>query len=58
VVPVCLFLLPLFVWQAQLLLAGLGVDGPDVFLVSLLEGLTVSIGKLWRTASDWSAVAG
>ena len=39
VVPVCLYLLPLFVWQAQLLLAGLGVDGPDVFLVSLLGGL-------------------
>jgi len=31
VVPVCLFLLPLFVWQAQFLLAGMGVNGPDVF---------------------------
>jgi len=39
VVPVCLFLLPLFVWQAQFLLAGMGVNGPDAFLVSLLGGL-------------------
>ena len=38
-VPVCLFLLPLFVWQAQVILAGVGVNGPDVFLVSFLGGL-------------------
>ena len=41
-VPVCLFLLPLFVWQTQLLLAGMGVNGPDAFLVSLLVGLLAS----------------
>jgi len=27
------------VWQAQFLLAGMGVNGPDAFLVSLLGGL-------------------
>ena len=31
VVPVCLYLLPLFVWQTQFLLAGMGVNGPDAF---------------------------
>jgi len=36
---VCLFLLPLFVWQAQFLLAGMGVNGPDAFLVPNLGGL-------------------
>jgi hypothetical protein len=27
------------VWQAQVILAGVGVNGPDVFLVSFLGGL-------------------
>jgi len=55
VVPECLFLLPLFVWQAQFLLAGMGVNGPDVFFrfsarrarrqfsVSLVLGTSVRI---------------
>ena len=50
-VPECLFLLPLVVWQAQFLLAGMGVNGPDAFLVSLLGGLSKPVQCLFLASS-------